>query len=285
MATRRKASEASEPKDTAEQKENRASGLYHLGGHRLKFTPGDPQGLVRIYRHGKEVASAVNIGSEGEIEFYVPQIYPEPTVPAYLVCGTMIEGRSFTRSEQDALIDYQAEQGLEEKSNRLSKLQIEWAKTFKTDRDAEMLAGLQKSLTSARDKLYEKVANDPSKLKTVKAQLQAIADQLRDLDMEREQLEQDPSEVVVQVNAVSQEQRALNREIDDIGLGSAHLLAKLRGDTTEEFEAWQKRATLKDYENAWAVQKLGNAVSKFGETPQPLSNEQRRRIELNRILN
>ncbi len=198
-------------KDTTEQKELRASGLYHLGGHRLEFSPGDPQGMVRIYRHSKEVASTVSIGSDGEIEFYVPQIYPKPTIPTYLVCGTMIEGRSFTRNEQDALIDYQADQGLEEKSNRLSKMQIDWAKSSKTDRDAEMLAGLQKSLETARDKLYEKVANDPNKLKTVKPQLQAIADQLRDLDLERGNLEQDPSEVVAQVNSVSDEQRELNR--------------------------------------------------------------------------
>lgn len=284
-AARRKASEASEQKDTAEQKELRESGLYHLGGHRLKFTPGDPQSLIRIFRHGKEVGKAVNIGSEGEIEFFVPQLYPEPTVPTYLICGTLIQARSITRSEQDALMDYQAERRLEEKTNRLSDMQIEWSKTFKTDRDAEMLAGLQKSLETAREKLYEKVATDPGKYKAVKPQLQGIADQLRDLDAEREQLEKKPEDVVRQVNTVSAEQRELNREIDDIGLGSAHLLATLRGDTAEPFEAWQQIATLKDFENAWAVLKLGNAVSKFGETPKPLSSEERRRIELQRVLN
>lgn len=282
--TRRKALEASDPKDTAEQKELRESGLYHLGGHRLKFNPGDPQGLVKIFRHGREVASAVNVGTEDAIEFYVPQIYPEPTVPAYLICGTLVEARSLTRNEQDAFIDYEAERELEDKTTQLSKLQLEWTKSFKTDRNADMLAGLKKSLETARDNLYAKIASDPAKVKTVRPQLQGIADQLRDLDAEQEQLEKDPSDVITQLNTVSPEQRALSRELDDIGLGSVHLLAKMRGDTTEEFEEWQKRATLEDYKNAWTVRKLGNAASNSIEDAPPLTSEQRRRIELNKIL-
>jgi len=297
-----KASDVLEKQQSEAAKRSEKISLFYAEGETFYFEglPETTENLVvkMFARDAQGETHLVDVTAEpvapGAFKATVPELYAKEEPETYAVCGVPIPVRNYTQDEYLEWLDLSQERKLEEGQAQIRKILADHRDQFQTGVDAETAGKRLPAFVNQRDALIELEAKDlfafmkagdygqPSGAE----KLDIVNGRIKDLVAVIEQANIDPMEHFDKTSEGGQKLRKLEQAEREANLEFVHRLAERDSLTEEPFEAWKKRATREDFDNATELMNEGNDSWVYGKGAEPLTRTERRRLmrELNRAL-